>query len=390
MQVDSVGTSAGFELFCDRQGIDVANASRPINRAEVEACESAKRQPLEFVVGTDALAIVTSKQNDFLENVTLAELQQIFTTAETWADVNPAWPNEPIERFVPGGDSGTLDFFVGKTFSNTLADLPKEDLLTILEQNLSAGLIRRYDSEGLLADRSQAELLALVYERVVERQVIRSWTLVESIFNRAEIEAEVAEIPQAELEFRSWLHTGFLVNPQSSTPEFAGIRTAIFGSLWVIAITMLVSLPLGVGAAIYLEEYAAHVGNPMLRRINSVIQTNINNLAGVPSIIYGMLGLAIFVRAMEPLTSGALFGAVDPTTANGRTIVSAGLTLALLILPLIIINAQEAIRAVPNSLRQAKPGFGGDQVANDLASRLAQRRSGYFNREYFGCFAGLG
>jgi phosphate transport system permease protein len=146
--------------------------------------------------------------------------------------------------------------------------------------------------------------------------------------------------------------------PQSSTPELAGIRTAIFGSLWTIFITIVIALPLGVGAAIYLEEYAALVGNPFLRRVNGIIQTNINNLAGVPSIIYGMLGLAIFVRALEPITSGTLFGLADPTTANGRTVVSAGLTLALLILPLIIINAQEAIRAVPQSLRQAGMGLG--------------------------------
>jgi phosphate transport system permease protein len=133
----------------------------------------------------------------------------------------------------------------------------------------------------------------------------------------------------------------------------AGIRTAILGSLWVIAITILFAFPVGVGAAIYLEEYASDTP------LNRLIQTNINNLAGVPSIIYGMLGLAIFVRVLEPLTSGAAFGVVeDATTANGRTILSAGLTLGLLILPLIIINAQEAIRAVPNSLRQASYGVG--------------------------------
>ena len=91
---------------------------------------------------------------------------------------------------------------------------------------------------------------------------------------------------------------------------------------------------------------------------NRLIETNINNLAGVPSIIYGMLGLAIFVRMMEALTSGAFFGVTDPTTANGRTVISAGLTLGLLILPLIIINAREAIRAVPPSLRQASYGLG--------------------------------
>ena len=86
----------------------------------------------------------------------------------------------------------------------------------------------------------------------------------------------------------------------------------------------LFSFPVGVGAAIYLEEYASDTA------LNRLIQTNINNLAGVPSIIYGILGLAIFVRVLEPLTSGALFGTVaDPTTANGRTILSAGLTLGL-------------------------------------------------------------
>jgi phosphate transport system permease protein len=107
-----------------------------------------------------------------------------------------------------------------------------------------------------------------------------------------------------------------------------------------------------VGAAIYLEEYGGS------SRAAQIIETNINNLAGVPSIIYGMLGLAVFVRAFEALTSGRIFGVVDPTTANGRTVLSAGLTLGLLILPLIIINAREAIRAVPNSLREAGYGLG--------------------------------
>jgi phosphate transport system permease protein len=107
-----------------------------------------------------------------------------------------------------------------------------------------------------------------------------------------------------------------------------------------------------VGAAIYLEEYAFD------NWLNRLIQTNINNLAGVPSIVYGILGLAIFVRGLEPLTSGTVFGIVDPTTANGRTVLSAGFTLALLVLPIIIINAQEAIRAVPQSLRKASYGIG--------------------------------
>ncbi|MBP7963781.1 MAG: phosphate ABC transporter permease PstA [Caldilineaceae bacterium] len=144
----------------------------------------------------------------------------------------------------------------------------------------------------------------------------------------------------------------FITSPQASVPEDAGVRTAILGSLWVILIVIVVSMPLGVGAAVYLEEYAGD------NRLNRLIETNINNLAGVPSIIYGMLGLAIFVRILEPITSGAFLGTVDPTTANGRTVLSAGLTLALLILPLIIINSREAVRAVPSSLRQASYGLG--------------------------------
>jgi phosphate transport system permease protein len=135
----------------------------------------------------------------------------------------------------------------------------------------------------------------------------------------------------------------------SSKAEFAGVRTAILGSLWMVGIAILFALPIGIGAAIYLQEYATK------NFINRVIQTNINNLAGVPSIVYGMLGLAIFVRVLEPFTSGSMFGVTD---ANGRTILSAGLTMGTLVLPIIIINAQEAIKAVPDSLRQAAFGVG--------------------------------
>ncbi|HRQ40039.1 MAG TPA: phosphate ABC transporter permease PstA [Chloroflexota bacterium] len=194
----------------------------------------------------------------------------------------------------------------------------------------------------------------LLIAEVVKPDVVRSYTLLNTILNWRVIQAETADTyPNGDLEFRSWLSRDFVTNPQSSTPELAGVRTAILGSLFVIAVTIAFSFPVGVGAAIYLEEYAAD------NRLNRLLQTNINNLAGVPSIIYGMLGLAIFVRAMESFTSGAAFGAVaDPTTANGRTILSAGLTLGLLILPLLIINAQEALRAVPNSLRQAGLALG--------------------------------
>ncbi len=108
-------------------------------------------------------------------------------------------------------------------------------------------------------------------------------------------------------------------------------------------------MPVGVGAAIYLVEFARP------SRFNDLVQTNINNLAGVPSIVYGMLGLAVFVRVLEPLTSGALFGVEGQ---SGRSILSAGLTLGLLTLPVVIISAQEALKAVPDSLRQAGLSLG--------------------------------
>ncbi|MCI0394763.1 MAG: phosphate ABC transporter permease PstA [Chloroflexi bacterium] len=380
--LDNIGSTAGLRRFCVEGSSDIANASRPITPDEFAACRAIGRQPLEIRVSTDALAVVASVQNDFLSGVSQEELGQLFTTAVNWSDVNPAWPAEPIQRFIPGADSGTLDFFTETIFPQELADLPKETLLDILAANISTGLGRRLEREQRFFDdwlvfenpdlfaevcasaeppagcvlpaRGQDDVYRLVLERVVVPNVVQTWSLVDSLFNRSGILLQVQQkYPNAVLEFRSWVTPAFISSPQSSEPELAGVRTAILGSLWVIAITILFAFPIGVGAAVYLEEYAGDSW------FNRMIQTNINNLAGVPSIIYGMLGLAIFVRVLEALTSGATFGAIDDsTTANGRTILSASLTLGLLILPLIIINAQEAIRAVPGSLRQASYGVG--------------------------------
>ena len=236
----------------------------------------------------------------------------------------------------------------------TLDKLPKETLAQILEDNISAGLMRRFENDMPFTERSRDNVHELILERVVEPQVEATWGLLDSILARGRVMAEAKErFPDSEVYFRSWLTGSFISRAQSSEPLRAGVRTAIFGSLWVVSITILFSFPIGVGAAIYLEEYAHKE-----RFLNRLIRTNINNLAGVPSIIYGMLGLAIFVRMMEVITSGAFLSGGDDTTAGGRTIISAGLTLGLLILPLIIINGQEAIRAVPVSLRQAGFGLG--------------------------------
>ena len=355
------------------------------------------------------------------------------------------------------------------------------ELLKAISVERQAGLLARY------ADKST--LRNLVLEEVVEQQVIASFTLSEAVFNfsavKAKIEGQILdEYKRSErlddakvsvVRFHSWLNSEFLTAPMSSTPALAGVRTALIGSIGLMAVVIVVALPIGVGAAIYLEEYA-HDGF-----VNRLIETNVRNLAGVPSIIYGMLGLAIFVRALAPFTSGMIFHynvdapsvetvieriapvfdgevsfaegalrsssaeietrqlgrvvetflhfgtpslrmqgnssvidmsnaladaldiAVDVTATradeeqdleargssyrfdvpegaqisdetydqlmaglarinsfapNGRTLVSAGLTLVLLILPIIIINAQEAIRAVPQTIREASYGLG--------------------------------
>jgi len=234
--------------------------------------------------------------------------------------------------------------------STPINELTKDELLVILKENLSSGAYKKLETEQPMQERSQADLLNLFLERLVRIDTKETWSMTESILNGSKIRAEVAtKYPNAVLEFRSWVTPQFLVTPMSSRAEFAGVRTAVLGSLWLVSIAILFALPVGTGAAIYLQEYAPK------NWLTGIIQTNINNLAGVPSIVYGMLGLALFVRVLEPFTSGSLFGVTD---SNGRTVLSAGLTMGILVLPLIIINAQEAIKAVPDSLRQAAYGVG--------------------------------
>ncbi|MFJ7746184.1 phosphate ABC transporter permease PstA [Peribacillus sp. NPDC097295] len=133
-----------------------------------------------------------------------------------------------------------------------------------------------------------------------------------------------------------YLDGDFLQNFASRKPEEAGIKGALIGSLWLMIVVAPVALLLGVGTAIYLEEYAKR------NWITTFIKTNISNLAGVPSIVFGLLGLTVFVRAL----------------ALDRSILAAGLTMSLLVLPVIIVAAQEAIRAVPRELRDASFGMG--------------------------------
>ena len=128
----------------------------------------------------------------------------------------------------------------------------------------------------------------------------------------------------------------FLTSFPSRFPERSGILSALAGTLWVLGLTAVFAFPLGVGAAIYLEEYARKGW------FSTIVEVNIGNLAGVPSIIYGLLGLGLFVRILE----------------LGRSVLAGSLTMALLVLPIVIIASQEAIRAVPPSLRDGAYALG--------------------------------
>ncbi|MCG7336635.1 phosphate ABC transporter permease PstA [Sporosarcina sp. ACRSM] len=134
----------------------------------------------------------------------------------------------------------------------------------------------------------------------------------------------------------SWINMDFLTGKLSTQPERAGIMGAILGTFWLMLVVAPVTMFLGVGTAIYLELYAKK------GRLQALIQTNIANLAGVPSIVYGILGMTVFVRALD----------------FGNVVLAGGLTMSLLILPIVIVASQEAIRAVPNPLSEASYGMG--------------------------------
>ena len=133
-----------------------------------------------------------------------------------------------------------------------------------------------------------------------------------------------------------WLDVSFITEYPSRFPEQAGIKSALVGSLWLIGLTALVSVPVGVASAVYLEEYAPR--NWFFR----VVQVNISNLAGVPSVLYGILGLAVFVRYL----------------VLGRSLLAGALTMSLLILPIVIISSQEALRSVPQGIRESAFALG--------------------------------
>jgi phosphate transport system substrate-binding protein len=147
--IDSIGSGAGFDRFCTAGETDISNASRPIKDKEVANCEKIGRHPVEFRIGTDALAVVVNPENNWIENATMEELAALFATAQRWSDVNPDWPQEPIQRFIPGTDSGTFDFFVEEVFDKDA------------EPILSAGHLQMSEDDNVLVQGVEGSKYAI-------------------------------------------------------------------------------------------------------------------------------------------------------------------------------------------------------------------------------------
>lgn len=155
--IDSIGTGGGFERFCVAGESDIANASRAIEEDEVASCAEINRTPLEFRVGTDALAIVVHPDNEFLTDLTIEQLALIFSNDVTnWSDVDPSWPAEPILRFSPGTDSGTFDYFIEAVMEATYGDEGEAKLLDAANLQLS-------EDDNVLVQGVEGDLNAIGY-----------------------------------------------------------------------------------------------------------------------------------------------------------------------------------------------------------------------------------
>ena len=463
LAIDILGTGGGFERWCAADEADaprpmIVNASRPIKPQEIDRCANAGLSPIPFHVGADALAIAVSSDNDFLYDVSFAELRQIFGEAETWADVRAEWPAAPIQLVIPDEDSGTFDFFVESALANQPdAMLAKSPITSANDSKLAGSISRNPFSIGFfgyayyLAHADQLRILAVDGALPAAETAANSYALSRPLFIYSDADimrahpqaaafisyylANVSDVivaagyfqaPSAALEQarHNWLTaTGademppvnpYAVNGQlaiagSSTllplterlgemfvedgyvPRFEvlrglrgehtiaphkqgvdveyndrptlleffthtnwipaigefGVIPLINATLMTSAIAMLVALPLGIGAAVYLSEYAA----PSVR---NTLKPMLEILAGIPTVVYGYFALTF----MTPLLR-TVFG-VDVVSIYNTG--SAGIVVGILIIPLISSMSEDALHAVPSALREASYGLGATRL----------------------------
>ena len=466
LTIDALGTGGGFERWCaaDETLAEtgaprpmIVNASRPIKPHEIDRCASAGISPIPFHVGADALAIVVSSDNDFLYEVSFAELRQIFGEAETWADVRAEWPAAPIQLVIPDEDSGTFDFFVEQALDNHPdAMLAKSPITSANDSKLAGSISRDPFSIGFfgyayyLAHADQLRILA-VDGALPAAETAASYALSRPLFIYSDADimrahpqtaafisyylANVSDVIVAAGYFQAssaaleparhnWLTAtgademppvnpaavnGQLAIAGSSTllplterlgemfveagyvPRFEvlrglrgehtiaphkqgvdveyndrptlleffthtnwipaigefGVIPLIIATLMTSAIAMLVALPLGIGAAVYLSEYAAP-------RVRNTLKPMLEILAGIPTVVYGYFALTF----MTPLLR-TVFG-VDVVSIYNTG--SAGIVVGILIIPLISSMSEDALHAVPSALREASYGLGATRL----------------------------
>ncbi len=466
--IDVLGSSGGFRSWCatEAQLAEVGrarsllvNASRPIKPAEIETCAAVGISPLAFRVGTDALAIVTSADNDFISGLTFAELRHVFSGAARWSDIRADFPDEPITLVIPGEDSGSFDYFVEEVLNGDAAALLATEPIRSENDNQLVGSIKRdrysigffgyayyaknredlriitldgvaptaatvadgsyalarplfiYSDAELMREHPQAaDFISYYLSHVkdviddvgyfavpaeVMAQARHKWmratgageipTIDPAAVNGqlsaagsstvfplteriAEAFVEAGYLPR--LRVKRGLRGGNTIAPHSAgvaleyndrptiieffthtnwipaIGEF-GVIPLINATLMTSAIAMLVALPLGIGAAIYLSEYASP-------RVRKTLKPLLEILAGIPTVVYGYFALTF----MTPLLR-ALFG-VD--VVNIYNTGSAGIVVGILIIPLISSMSEDALHAVPNALREASYGLGATKL----------------------------
>ncbi len=468
IDLDVVGTGGGFKRFCalDVELVElgvkrpqIVNASRPINQGEIDRCRSIGIRPVPFRVGADALAITVSSDNDFITELSFAELRQIFGDADHWSDLRSDWPNEPIQLVIPGQDSGTFDFFVEAVFDDDPTAMLASDPIMSENDNQLAGSIHRnpfsigfFGYSYYLANTDDLKILALdsvepsalsvedgsyalsrplfIYsdaELMLEQPQVADFIsyylarVNEVIVDVGYFQASTEALAKARDE---WMRataaadlrpidprqvSGALIAAGSSTvfplterigelfvedgylprfqvkrglrgentiaPHSAGVAVEyndrptliefftntswipaigefgviplINATLMTSTIAMLVALPLGIGAAVYLSEYASP-------RVRSSLKPVLEILAGIPTVVYGYFALTF----MTPLLRG-IFGVEVVNIYNTG---SAGIVVGILIIPLISSMSEDALHAVPNALREASYGLGATKL----------------------------
>ena len=468
IDLDVVGTGGGFKRWCaldvelaelGAKRPQIVNASRPINQGEIDRCRSIGITPVVFRVGTDALAITVSSKNDFITELSLAELRQIFGGADHWSDLRSDWPHEPIQLVIPGQDSGTFDFFVKAVFDDDPTAMLSTEPIMSENDNQLVGSIHRnpfsigffgyayylantddlkilglegvepsapsvedgryalsrplyiYSDAALMREQPQVAdfisyYLARVNDVIVDVGYFQASTealaMARNEWIRATGAAALTSIDPADVSGaliaaggstvfplterigELFVEDGYLprfqvkrgVNGENTiAPHSAGVAVEyndrptliefftntnwipaigefgviplINATLMTSTIAMLVALPLGIGAAVYLSEYASP-------RVRSSLKPVLEILAGIPTVVYGYFALTF----MTPLLRG-IFGVEVVNIYNTG---SAGIVVGILIIPLISSMSEDALHAVPNALREASYGLGATKL----------------------------